>query len=256
MGRLARRAARAAAALRVARPPRSVAAHDLRAVRSGLRADRVPVNQRHGRRRALRFCRWHLAATRRLGAHARAARCDPTRLHQPGLPGRVPARLPERVRRLHRPAPARPAARPGRDARARRRRPRAGRPGPQRQLPGTASVAPGRGRLLAVHGPAGRRRSRRKTTARRVHGRQDDARRPAGRCQQRGRHAPGRRQRQRGASGAERIHLRHRSARPALPARRPHPAQQSAQCRPASRRARRRLAAAAHARLRRRRARQ
>ena len=105
---------------------------------------------------------------------------EQSRLHQPVLPRRIPARLSERIRRLHRPAPARPAARSRRHAAARRGRAGTRRPRPQRQLPRHAPVAAGRRRLLALRRPARPAATPRARAAGRSDGRPHDGRRAAG----------------------------------------------------------------------------
>ena len=119
-------------------------------------------------------------------------------VHEPELPRRIPARLSERVRRLHRPAAARRRRRRVAPA-ARRGRARASRPGPQWQLSGAAPAAPGRARLLAVRRSLRRRQRRRARADRQRDGRPRrrdgvPARRP-GRRNDRGRRRPRRPQR-------------------------------------------------------------
>ena len=92
---------------------------DRGAVRRGFERMRVPDDDRPRRRRAVRLHRRHLAAARSTGsASAAATDARARRLHEPELPRRIPARLSERVRRLHRPAAARPGARRARLPRA------------------------------------------------------------------------------------------------------------------------------------------
>ena len=224
-------------------------------MRGGLRASiAASTTSDLGWHRAVRLRRWHLAAAASTGI-ASAPRATRSELDyiEPELPRRVPARLSERVRRLHRPAAARPGTRRGAHAAARRGRAGDGRPRPQRQLPRAAPAAPGRARLLARSlDRAGRRRRRalrEQTGASAMVGRTRDGEPLVGPHERIDR-------RRQALRRPERVHLSLRPRRPALPARRAHPAQQSAQRRPAARRARGLVSwADAHPGLRRRRAR-
>ena len=115
---------------------------------AGVRACSVPRHLRPRRRRAVRLRRWHQPAVDRLGAGPSPGRPRP-RLQQHLGAGRVRARLPQRVREVHRPpargADAASALLPDAldDAGQEGRR-------PKRHLPRVPAARPGRAPLLAV----------------------------------------------------------------------------------------------------------
>ena len=209
-----------------------------KALEQGVQAAAPARHQRHRRHRAVRLRRRPEPARARLAAGAGPGRAR-DRLEFGNLLalGEVAARLSQRVRPLHRAA----AARPGRRRRRRGAAAGRGRPGIAATSAATAATScfrqlhqDVRGFWQFVDRAAGGDAERRWALADAMVGRRRDGAPlvpPRGRADRRHRPQPAR-------ARGQRLHLRRRPRRRALPVRRPHPARQPAHRRPARRRAR------------------
>ena len=190
-------------------------------MRGRLRARRAPCDVRCSSKKSRSDSRRHFAAGARLEARARGARPGSARLSQPHLPRRVPARLSQRIRALYAASAARAAARPGRGC---CRGPRTHRTRPTSGATAAISCCASCGRTWRASGVSSTgRRAAIRICASVWRKRWWAGRRTANRLTS--------------ARHDERLHLRGRSAGLALPAGRAHPADQSAQCGSAARRA-------------------
>ena len=152
MGRRRRRAPRAGDVLRRAGTARRLRGRACRrGVACRLRGAAPPRNQRPRRGGAVRIPRRHQPAVDRLGAGVRPGDARPRLQQRLGARG-VRARLPQRIRQVHRSAGGRRRRLERGAARCAGRRRQEGRR-PQRHLPGVPPARAGRPRLLAVRVP-------------------------------------------------------------------------------------------------------